>query len=150
MRALVFVILLGATATADAKPAPTPAQARAANEAAFGKAVAKRKLKVLALKGLPADPADQTAEERFVTTLVSDSKGRPQNPTFVVDANKDVYRVVRKITAVGRVKAAVCHGRPNGIRVTRTRFEVPAGHTFKGDVEIDYDAWVIDELSSCR
>ena len=134
-----------ATAAHAQKKAPTPAAAKAANETAFQRALAKLKLKAIKLPSVPADPQESVGETHFIGNVVD------RDPTFVVDANKGVYRVVRKITTIGRVKVRVCHaGPPRQLRVKRLRFDVPSGHTFKGDVEVSYDAFVLDEQNTCR
>ena len=143
-RAVVLVLLLASVAHAQ-KKAPTPAAAKAANETAFQRALGKLKLKSIKLASVPADPEESVSDAHFVGNVVD------RDPTFVVDANKGVYRVVRKINTVGRVKVRVCHAGPRPqIRVKRLRFDVPTGHTFKGDVEVSYDAFVLDEQNTCR
>lgn len=145
---LVF-LLLAATVSAQKRP-PTPAQAKAANKTAFARALGKLKLKPIKLATVPADPEETTDEAHFVGNVVFDKNGH-HDPTFVVGPSKDVYRVVRKITTIGRVKQRVCHAGPVlPVRVKRTRFDVPPGHTFAGDVEVSFDAYVLDEINTCR
>ena len=147
--ALVLLLVFAAAASAQKKP-PSPRQAKAANKTAFERALGKLKLKAVKLASVPADPEESTSESFFVGNVVFDQNGH-HDPTFVVDANKHVYRVVRKINTLGRVKESVCHAGPvQPIRVKRTRFDVPKGHAFKGDVEVTIDAWVIDEQNTCR
>ena len=144
LRVLVLLVIATGVARAQNK-APTAASAKAATEAAFKRALGKLKLKPVKLAPVPADPEESTDERQFVGNVVD------KDPMFVVDANKDVYRVVRKINTVGRVKVRVCNaGPPKLVRVKRTRFAVPAGHAFKGDVEVAYDAFVLDEQNTCR
>ena len=128
----------------------TPSQAKAANKAAFAKAIAKLKLKEVKLSPVPADPGESSGDTSFVGNVVFDARGH-HDPTFVVDAKKGVFRVVRKPNTIGRAKERVCHAGPvKPIRVKRTRFDVPKGHTFQGDVEVSYDAFVIDEMNTCK
>ena len=147
IRALLVLVMLAGTAAAQKK---SPKQAKAANKTAFEKALAKLKVKQIKLATVPADPEESTSDAFFVGNVVFD-KGGHHDPTFVVDATKGVFRVVRKPNPVGRVKEPVCHAGPVvPIRVKRTRFDVPKGHTFKGDVEVSYDAYVLDEMNTCR
>ena len=149
MRSLLILVLLAGVASAQ-KRAPSPKQAKAANKTAFEKALAKLKVKQIKLATVPADHEEATGDAHFVGNVVMDKNGH-HDPTFVVDEQKGVFRVVRKMTAVGRVNERVCHAGPAApIRVKRTRFDVPKGHTFKGDVEVSYDAFVIDEQNTCR
>src|SRR5688572_31519308 len=112
LRALL-VLLLVTTAYAQKKP-PSAAQAEAQNETAFQRALGKLKVKQIKLAALPADPEETTGDRQFVGTVID------RDPTFVVDANKDVYRVVRKINTVARVKVRVCHAGPvKPVRVKR-------------------------------
>jgi hypothetical protein len=149
-RAFLILLLLFGVASAQKKKAMSPAQAKAANKTAFTQALGKLKLKTITLATVPADPEEASGDTMFVGNVVYDQNGH-HDPTFVVDANKDVYRVVRKMTTVGRAKQKVCNAGPvKPIRVKRTRFDVPKGHTFKGDVEVTYDAYVIDETNTCR
>jgi hypothetical protein len=144
---LALVIL---TSSVAAQKTVTPSQARSANDRAFAKAVAQLKLKQIKLSPVPADPSESSGDELFVGNVVFDARGH-HDPTFVVDAQKGVFRVVRKPNTIGRAKERVCHAGPvKPIRVKRTRFDVPKGHTFKGDVEIVYDAFVIDEMNTCK
>ena len=146
---LALVFLLAGAARAQ-KKLPSPKQAKAANQTAFAKALGKLKLKEVKLASVPADHEESTDDAHYVGNVVFDKNGH-HDPTFVVGASKDVYRVVRKITTRGRVKEPVCHAGPvRPIRVKRTRFDVPSGHTFKGDVEVSYDAYVLDETNTCR
>jgi len=150
-RSVVAVLcLVTAVASAQKSKAVSPKQAKAANKTAFEKALAKLKLKPITLAAVPADPDESADETHFVGNVVFDQNGH-HDPTFVVDANKDVFRVVRKINTIGRAKENVCNAGPvKPIRVKRTRFDVPKGHAFKGDVEITFDAYVIDEQNTCR
>ncbi len=149
VRLLLVLLVVAVPVAADRKP-PSPSQAKAANDGAFTKALAKLKLKTIVLATVPADPEESTDDTHFVGNVVFDQAGH-HDPTFVVGKNKDVYRVVRKINTLGRVKARVCNAGPQRpIRVKRTRFDAPEGHTFKGDVEVSYDAWVIDEMNTCK
>lgn len=143
-RALVVLVLLAAPASAS--PRVTPARhAKAQNDAALRKALAKMGMKPIALAAMPAAPEEATDDGGYVATVIDGA------PAFAVGANKDVYRVVRKIQVIRRVKARVCHAGPRKpIRVNRTRYAVPAGHTFKGDVEVSYGAVVVDEQNTCR
>lgn len=148
-RVLVLIVLLASTAMAQKKPG-TPKQAKAATEAAFTKALAKLKLKPIKLASVPADPEESVGDTMFVGNVVYDQNGH-HDPMFVVDANKAVFRVVKKMTTIGRVKQNVCHAGPvKPIRVKRTRFDVPKGHTFQGDVEVAFDGFVVDEQNTCR
>src|SRR5687768_9717667 len=104
-RVLVVILVLFAS-TAMAKPT-TPKQARSATEAAFMKALDKLKLKPIKLASVPADPQESVSEAWFVGNVVYDQNGH-HDPLFVVDANKAVFRVVKKMTTVGRVKGKVC------------------------------------------
>ncbi len=151
MRCVVLaVVLLAGVAGAEKKKSPSPAQAKAANKAAFDKALAKQKLKTIVLATVPADPEESVDDMHFVGNVVFDQSGH-HDPTFVVGPNKEVFRVTRKATVLARVIERVCHAGPaKPIRVKRTRFDVPAGHTFKGDVEVSYDAFVIDEQNTCK
>lgn len=143
IRALLLVAAL-ATAAHAQKPR-SPAQARAATTSAFTKALGKLKLKTIKLAAMPADPEESTGDTMFVGNVVD------VDPTFVVDGTKGVFRVVKKMTTIGRVKQNVCKAGPaRPIRVKRTRFDVPAGHTYKGDVEVAFDGFVIDESNTCR
>ena len=147
-RVLVVLLLLAGVAHAQKKPSPK--QAKAANKTAFEKALAKLEVKPIKLATMPADHEEATDDTHFVGNVVSDRNGK-NDPTFVVDKQKGVFRVVRKINTVGRVTERVCHAGPVPlVRVKRTRFDVPPGHTFKGDVEVSYDAYVIDEQNTCR
>lgn len=150
-RAVILLLCLGSSIASAQKPkATSPKAAKAANKSAFEKALAKVKLKQIKLAAVPADPEESVADSHYVGNVVVDRNGH-HDPTFVVAANKDVFRVVRKITTIGRVKENVCIAGPvKPIRVKRTRFDVPAGHTFQGDVEVSYDAFVIDEQNTCR
>ena len=143
-RALLIVLLVASPATAQNK-AGSPKQAKAANSSAFAKALGKLKLKTIKLATMPADPEEATSETMFVGNVLD------VDPTFVVGASQDVYRVVKKMTTIGRVKQNVCHAGPvKPIRVKRTRFDVPKGHTFQGDVEVAFDGFVVDEQNTCR
>lgn len=149
-RAFLILLLLFGVASAQKKKAMSPAQAKAANTTAFTQALGKLKLKTIELATVPADHEETSGDTMFVGNVVFDRNGH-HDPTFVVGANKDVYRVVRKMTPVGRVKQKVCNAGPvKPIRVKRTRFDMPKGHTFRGDVEVTYDAYVIDETNTCR
>lgn len=145
LRVLVLLVMAIGIAHAQ-KRAPSATSAKLANETAFQRALGKLKLKTIKLAAVPADPEDSTDERQFVGNVVD------KDPTFVVDAkSKDVYRVVRKINTVGRIKVRVCHAGPRPmVRVKRTRFAVPDGYAFKGDVEVAYDAFVLDEQNTCR
>jgi len=148
-RVILALVLLAGVAGAQ-KKLPSPKQAKAANKTAFEKALGKLKLKEIKLATVPADHEESTDDAHYVGNVVFDKNGH-HDPTFVVGASKDVYRVVRKITTRGRVKEPVCHAGPvPPVRVKRTRFDVPKGHTFKGDVEVSYDAYVLDETNTCR
>ena len=148
-RVLCILLLLTGVAGAQ-KKTPSPKAAKAANKTAFEKALAKLSLKPIKLSPVPADPEESVSEEHFVGNVVMDKNGH-HDPTFVVDAQKGVFRVVRKMNAVGRVKENVCHAGPvQPVRVKRTRFDVPKGHVYKGDLEVSYDAFVIDEQNGCR
>ena len=148
-RVLCILLLLTGVAGAQ-KKSPSPKQAKAANKTAFEKALAKLAVKQIKLAAVPADPEESTADEHFVGNVVMDRSGH-HDPTFVVDAQQGVFRVVKKMTTVGRVKEKVCNAGPmTPLRVKRTRFDVPKGHTFKGDVEVRFDGWVIDEQNTCR
>jgi hypothetical protein len=148
-RVLFTLVLLAGLAHAQ-KKAPTPKQAKAANKTAFEKALAKLEIKQIKLATVPADHEEATDDAHFVGNVVMDRNGH-HDPTFVVDKQKGVFRVVRKMTTVGRVTERVCHAGPvPPIRVKRTRFDVPKGHTFKGDVEVSFDGYVIDEQNTCR
>jgi hypothetical protein len=95
---------------------------------------------------MPADPEEATGDTSFVGNVVMDNQ-----PLFVVDGDKGVFRVVKKMTTVGRVNEKVCRKGPAPrLDVKRTRFDVPKGHTFKGDVEVRFDGIVIDEQNTCR
>jgi hypothetical protein len=143
-RVLVVLVLLAGVAHAQKKLSPK--QAKAANKTAFEKALAKLEVKQIKLATMPADHEEATDDTHFVGNVVSNNA-----PTFVVDKQKGVFRVVRKMNTVGRVTERVCHAGPVPlVRVKRTRFDVPKGHTFKGDVEVSYDAYVIDEQNTCR
>jgi hypothetical protein len=150
LRTLVVISLLATTARAETTvPA---AKAKSANHSAFSKALVKLKLKTLALKGVPADPGETSDDTHFVTNVVSSGQ-LDNDPTFAVDAKKIVYRVVRKLNAIGRARVRVCRAiprRPDGMRVVRRRFDLPKGHTFSGDVEVSYDGYVLDETNTCR
>ncbi len=149
MRALVVLLLLAGVASAQ-KKAPSPKQAKAANKTAFEKALGKLKVKQIKLATVPAEPEESTDDAHFVGNVVMDRNGH-HDPTFVVDDKKGVFRVVRKMNTVGRVKEKVCHAGPmQPVRVKRTRFDVPKGHAYKGDLEVSYDAFVIDEQNGCR
>ena len=144
---LILVVLAGA---AHAQKARTPKQAKAANKIAFEKALAKLAMKPVKLAAVPADPEESTGDGHFVGNVVMDKNGH-NDPVFVVDGQKGVFRVVKKMTTVGRVKENVCHAGPvMPLRVKRTRFDVPAGHVFKGDVEVRFDGFVVDEQNTCR
>jgi hypothetical protein len=148
MRCAVLLVALFGMALAQ-KPI-SPQKARVANDAALVKALVKLKLKEIKLATVPADPEESSDDTHFVGNVVFDARGH-HDPTFVVDRNKGVFRVVPKLGTLGRVKESVCHAGPvQPIRVKRTRFDVPKGHTFKGDVEVTYDVWVIDEMNTCR
>jgi hypothetical protein len=148
-RVLVLLVLLAGVANAQ-KKAPSPKQAKAANKTAFERALAKIKVKQIKLATVPADPEESVDETHYVGNVVFDKNGH-HDPTFVVDENKGVFRVIRKMNTVGRVKENVCHAGPvPPVRVNRTRFDVPKGHTFKGDIEVSYDAFVIDKQNTCR
>jgi hypothetical protein len=148
-RAFLILVLLAGVASAQ-KKGPSPKQAKAANKTAFEKALGKLEVKQIKLATVPADPEESTDDTHFVGNVVMDRNGH-HDPTFVVDKQKGVFRVVRKMNTVGRVKENVCHAGPvQPVRVKRTRFDVPKGHTFKGDVEVSYDAFVIDEQNGCR
>lgn len=150
MRRLAVVSLVVLVGMASAQKTVTPAQARSANGKAFAKALAKLSLKEVKLSPVPAEPDESTDDAHFVGNVVFDARGH-HDPTFVVDARKGVFRVVRKPSTIGRAKERVCHAGPaRPIRVKRTRFDVPKGHTFKGDVEVRYDAFVIDEMNTCK
>ena len=146
----VLCILLLLVGVASAQKAKTPKQAKAANKTAFEKALAQLKVKEIKLAAVPADPEESTADAHFVGNVVMDKSGH-HDPTFVVDAQKGVFRVVKKMTTIGRVKENVCNKGPVvTLRVKRTRFDVPKGHTFKGDVEVRFDGFVVDEQNTCR
>lgn len=143
----IFVLLAGA---AHAQKAKSPAAAKAANKTAFERALAKLKVKQIKLAVVPADPEESTDDGHFVGNVVMDRNGH-HDPTFVVDGQKGVFRVVKKMTTIGRVKERVCNAGPvQPLRVKRTRFDVPKGHTFKGDVEVRFDGFVVDEQNTCR
>jgi hypothetical protein len=149
IRWLLVLVMLAGTAAAQKKPS-SPKAAKAANKTAFAKALAKIRVKENKLATVPADHEESTDDAHYVGNVVHDKNGH-HDPTFVVAADKGVFRVVRKLTTVGRVKERVCHAGPVvPVRVKRTRFDVPKGHTFKGDVEVGYDAYVLDEINTCR
>jgi len=150
MRHALIVALLWSTMAGAQKKGPSATQAKAANEAAFKKALAKLKMKPVVLSSVPAEPDEGPSDAWFIGNVVFDRNGH-HDPTFVVDGNKGVFRVVKKLLTVGRVKARVCHAGPQRpIRVKRTRFDVPSGHTFKGDIEVAFDAVVLDEQNTCK
>lgn len=148
-RALVVLLLLVVPASAQKKPT-TAAQANAANDAALRKALAAQKLKPIKLAAVPALDDEISDESHFIANVVFDKSGH-HDPIFAVDANKNVFRVTKKLNVIGRVKAKVCHGGPQRpLRVKRTRFDVPAGHKAKDDIEITVDVFVIDEQNTCK
>jgi hypothetical protein len=145
MRILLLLVVLAGVAGAD-KKAPSPKAAKAANKTAADRAIAKLKLKVIQLTGVPAEVQEVSDDVAFVANIVANNE-----PMFVVDANKNVFRVVRRMNPIGRVKENVCHAGPAPrIQIKRTRYDVPKGHTFKGEIEVTYDAYVIDEQNTCR
>lgn len=147
VRVLLVLMMLTGTAAAQKK---SPAQAKAANKTAFERALAKLAVKQIKLAAVPADPEESTGDSHFVGNVVHDKLGH-HDPTFVVDRRKTVFRVVRKPNTIGRVTHRVCRaGAIVPLRVKRTRFDVPKGHTFKGDIEVGYDAYVVDEQTTCR
>jgi len=146
-RAFLIVLLL--FGVASAQKVVSPAKAKAANKTAFAQALGKLKLKTITLATVPAEPEESSDDTHFVGNVVFDTNGH-HDPTFVVAANKDVFRVTRKMNTIGRAKQNVCNAAAKPIRVKRTRFDVPKGHTFKGDVEVSYDAYVIDETNTCK
>src|SRR5512139_355208 len=107
----VFVSLILLAGVAHAQKAKTPKQAKAANKVAFDKALAKLAMKPVKLAAVPADPEESTADEHFVGNVVMDRNGH-HDPLFVVDGQKGVFRVVKKMTTIGRVKENVCHAGP--------------------------------------
>jgi hypothetical protein len=140
-RALLLSVLLATSALAQ----KSPKQAKTATASAFTRALGKLKLKPIKLATMPADPEDASGDTMFVGNVID------ADPTFVVDANQGVYRVVKRMTTIGRVKHGICvRGPAKPIRVKRTRFDVPRGHVFKGDVEVAFEGFVVDEHDTCR
>jgi hypothetical protein len=146
MRAVLLVLFAWSlTAHADAKKV-SRAQAVKANQQAFDRALAKRKLQRTTLTGSRVTGAPATAEGTVVVTL--SSHGPSDEPVFVVDANKQVFRVIRAPRKLGRVRVTVCHAGP--VARYAMQFAVPPGHTYKGELKLTYDASEIWEQNSCR
>jgi hypothetical protein len=88
-----FLIVVALASTASAQKTTSPKQAKAQTTSAFTKALGKLKLKTIKLATMPADAEEATGDTMFVGTVVD------TDPTFVVDANKAVFRVDRSCEA---------------------------------------------------
>lgn len=137
------VLALGAPAVADTPSGPAAVKA---NKKAFDEALQKRKLRPLRLAESAAAEGQKTSPRAVVLEL--HAHGRPEDPLFVVDADRNVFHVVRAPRARGSVTMTVCNAGPD--QVYRSQFALPKGHVFQGDIEVAYDAYKIIPQNTCR
>lgn len=146
MRLLVVVLVLCSLPVAAEPRKVTAEQAVRVNKQSFDRALAKRKLERIKLAASPAAAQQVTDARAVVLTLFSNA--RDDEPVFVVDENKQVFRVIRAPKKLGRVPITVCHAGP--VSRAMVQFALPAGHTYQGELKLAYDAYELWPQNTCR